>query len=179
MFDWLSNSQNAIITATDPAGAVAANIGMRNARWLTTVSAASAMRGTGRWRQGRRRLGDDEHSTISVGHAGELHKHRQHHEFRLHCRVRRRVGVCQQLVGTREIRVYRTAQSHVGGRAGERRCLAATSSPTTTATFRWSPVQLTTNSAAGGEAKFRARKEKKDAAIESIASRSKASFRTR
>ena len=28
MFDWLSNSQNAIITATDPAGAVAANIGI-------------------------------------------------------------------------------------------------------------------------------------------------------
>ncbi len=38
MFDWLSNSQNAIITATDPTGAVAANIGMPNARWLTTVS---------------------------------------------------------------------------------------------------------------------------------------------
>jgi outer membrane immunogenic protein len=38
MFDWLSNSQNAIITATDPTGAVAANIGTANARWLTTVS---------------------------------------------------------------------------------------------------------------------------------------------
>jgi outer membrane immunogenic protein len=38
MFDWLSNSQNAIITATDPTGAVAANIGMPNARWLTMVS---------------------------------------------------------------------------------------------------------------------------------------------
>ena len=38
MFDWLLNSQNAIITATDPAGAVAANIRMRNARWLTTLS---------------------------------------------------------------------------------------------------------------------------------------------
>ncbi len=38
MFDWLSNSQNAIITATDPTGMVAANIGMPNARWLTTVS---------------------------------------------------------------------------------------------------------------------------------------------
>ena len=38
MFDWLSNSQNAIITATDPTGAIAANIGTPNARWLTTVS---------------------------------------------------------------------------------------------------------------------------------------------
>ena len=38
MFDWLSNSQNAIITATDPTGTVAANIGTSNARWLTTVS---------------------------------------------------------------------------------------------------------------------------------------------
>jgi outer membrane immunogenic protein len=38
MFDWLSNSQNAIITATDSTGTVAANIGMPNARWLTTVS---------------------------------------------------------------------------------------------------------------------------------------------
>ena len=33
-----SNSQNAIITATDPTGSVAANIGTANARWLTTVS---------------------------------------------------------------------------------------------------------------------------------------------
>ena len=38
MFDWASNSQNAIITATDPTGTVAANIGTSNARWLTTVS---------------------------------------------------------------------------------------------------------------------------------------------
>ena len=38
MFDWLSNSQNAIVTATDPTGMVAANIGMPNARWLTTVT---------------------------------------------------------------------------------------------------------------------------------------------
>jgi outer membrane immunogenic protein len=38
MFDWLSNSQNAIVTATDPTGSVAANIGTSNARWLTTVS---------------------------------------------------------------------------------------------------------------------------------------------
>ena len=38
MFDWLSNSQNAIITATDPTGSVAANIGTSNARWMTTVS---------------------------------------------------------------------------------------------------------------------------------------------
>jgi outer membrane immunogenic protein len=38
MFDWLSNSQNAIVTATDPTGVVAANIGTPNARWLTTVS---------------------------------------------------------------------------------------------------------------------------------------------
>jgi outer membrane immunogenic protein len=38
MFDWLSNSQNAIVTATDSTGAVAANIGTSNARWLTTVS---------------------------------------------------------------------------------------------------------------------------------------------
>ena len=38
MFDWLSNSQNAIVTATDPTGTVGANIGTSNARWLTTVS---------------------------------------------------------------------------------------------------------------------------------------------
>ena len=38
MFDWLSSSQNAIVTATDPTGSVAANIGTSNARWLTTVS---------------------------------------------------------------------------------------------------------------------------------------------
>ena len=38
MFDWLSNSQNATVTATDPTGTVAANIGTSNARWLTTVS---------------------------------------------------------------------------------------------------------------------------------------------
>jgi outer membrane immunogenic protein len=38
MFDWASNSQNAIVTATDPTGTVAANIGTSNARWLTTVS---------------------------------------------------------------------------------------------------------------------------------------------
>ena len=38
MFDWLSDSQNAIVTATDPTGTVAANIGTSNARWLTTVS---------------------------------------------------------------------------------------------------------------------------------------------
>jgi outer membrane immunogenic protein len=38
MFDWLSNSQNAVVTATDPTGTVAANIGTSNARWLTTVS---------------------------------------------------------------------------------------------------------------------------------------------
>jgi outer membrane immunogenic protein len=38
MFDWASNSQNAIVTATDPTGTVAANIGPSNARWLTTVS---------------------------------------------------------------------------------------------------------------------------------------------
>jgi outer membrane immunogenic protein len=38
LFDWASNSQNAIVTATDPTGTVAANIGTSNARWLTTVS---------------------------------------------------------------------------------------------------------------------------------------------
>jgi opacity protein-like surface antigen len=38
MLDWASNSQNAIVTATDPTGIVAANIGTSNARWLTTVS---------------------------------------------------------------------------------------------------------------------------------------------
>ena len=38
MFDWLSNSQNATVTATDPTGSVAANIGTSNARWMTTVS---------------------------------------------------------------------------------------------------------------------------------------------
>jgi outer membrane immunogenic protein len=38
VFDWASNSQNAIVTATDPTGTVAANIGLSNARWLTTVS---------------------------------------------------------------------------------------------------------------------------------------------
>jgi outer membrane immunogenic protein len=38
MFDWASNSQNAIVTATDPTGTVAANIGPSNARWLTAVS---------------------------------------------------------------------------------------------------------------------------------------------
>jgi outer membrane immunogenic protein len=38
MFDWASNSQNAMTTATDPTGTVAANIGTSNARWLTTVS---------------------------------------------------------------------------------------------------------------------------------------------
>jgi outer membrane immunogenic protein len=38
MFDWLANSQNATVTAADPSGAFAANIGTSNARWLTTVS---------------------------------------------------------------------------------------------------------------------------------------------
>src|ERR1700757_2484637 len=38
LFDWLSNSQNAVVTATDPTGTVAANIGTSNARWLATVS---------------------------------------------------------------------------------------------------------------------------------------------
>jgi outer membrane immunogenic protein len=38
MLDWASNSQNAIVTATDPTGTVAANIGPSNARWLTAVS---------------------------------------------------------------------------------------------------------------------------------------------
>ena len=37
MFDWLANSQNATVTATDPSGAFAANIGTSNARWLTTA----------------------------------------------------------------------------------------------------------------------------------------------
>jgi opacity protein-like surface antigen len=37
-FDGLPNSQNATVTATDPAGTVAANIGTLNVRWLGTVS---------------------------------------------------------------------------------------------------------------------------------------------
>ena len=37
-FDGLPNSQNATVTATDPAGTVAANIGTSNVRWLATVS---------------------------------------------------------------------------------------------------------------------------------------------
>jgi outer membrane immunogenic protein len=38
LFDWLSNSQNGAVTATDPTGSVAANIGTPNTRWLATVS---------------------------------------------------------------------------------------------------------------------------------------------
>jgi outer membrane immunogenic protein len=38
MLDGFANSQNATVTATDPTGTVAANIGTSNARWLATVS---------------------------------------------------------------------------------------------------------------------------------------------
>jgi outer membrane immunogenic protein len=38
MFDWLADNQTNPVTATDPTGAVAANIAAVNARWLTTTT---------------------------------------------------------------------------------------------------------------------------------------------
>jgi outer membrane immunogenic protein len=39
MFDWLTVSHNTPVTATDPTGTVAANIGTTDAQWLTTATA--------------------------------------------------------------------------------------------------------------------------------------------
>jgi len=38
MFDWFTVSHNNPVTATDPTGTVAANLGVADARWLTTVT---------------------------------------------------------------------------------------------------------------------------------------------
>ena len=122
MFDWLSNSQNAMVTATDPTGTVAANIGTSNARWLTTVSGRLGYawdrvllyaKGGGAW------VATNSSCDFGRGHTGELHQHQQHHEFGLYSRVRRRVGFFRQLVGARRVRLHRAAQPELYGSASD------------------------------------------------------------